>query len=170
MLPRPHRAALAAAATDALRALGLGWGAAHVELRLTAAGPRIIEVNPRLAGGMIPRMVEEATGIDLVARQVARAVGPVAPPRPTRAVPAAIRFLVATCPGRLVDVRADRARQVPGVAEVGVLARPGQEIVLRHSFQDRLAWVLATGPDAGRTAEKALALLGAAVAAPAGTP
>lgn len=169
-VPPAARSALAGAAVDAVRALGLGWGAAHVELRLTPDGPRVVEVNPRLAGGMIPRMVEEATGIDLVARQIARAVGRTGPVRPTRAAGAAIRFLVATGEGRLVDVRgADKARAVPGVVEVGVLARPGAEVTLRHSFQDRLAYVVATGSGpaaAGRTAEQALQLVTAVVAAP----
>ena len=172
-LPAADREALAGAAVAALRALGLGWGAAHVELRLTPDGPRVVEVNPRLAGGMIPRMVEEATGIDLVGRQVARAVGEPGPPRPTRAAAAAIRFLVNTTPGRLVDVRGmEPARQVPGVVEVGVLAVPGQELRVRHSFQDRLAYVVARGPGdepaaAGAAAGQALRRITAVVAAPA---
>lgn len=170
-LPAAHRSALAAAALDALRALGLGWGAAHVELRLTADGPRVVEVNPRLAGGMIPRMVEEATGLDLVARQVARAAGRTGPVRPTRGGGAAIRFLVGDTEGRLVDVRgADRARAVPGVVEVGVLGRPGQDLTLQHSFQDRLAYVVAAGPGplaAAETAEQALRMVTVVVAAPA---
>src|SRR5258708_1287282 len=35
-------------AQQALVALRLGWGPAHIELRLTESGPQIIEVNPRL--------------------------------------------------------------------------------------------------------------------------
>ena len=170
-LPVEHRSALAAAALDALRALGLGWGAAHVELRLTAAGPRVVEVNPRLAGGMIPRMVEEATGLDLVARQVARAAGRTGPVRPTRGGGAAIRFLVGDTQGRLVEVRgADRARAVPVGVEVGVRARPGQELTLRHSFQDRLAYVVAAAPGplaAAEIAEQALRMVTVVVANPA---
>ena len=170
-LPAADRSALAGAAVAALRALGLGWGAAHVELRLTPGGPRVVEVNPRLAGGMIPRMVEEATGLDLVSRQVARALGHTGPLRPSRAGGAAIRFLVAGSAGRLVDVRgADQARSVPGVVEVGVLARPGQELTVRHSFQDRLAYVIAGGDgpaSAAGTAERALRLVTATIAAPA---
>ncbi|KOG91052.1 hypothetical protein ADK38_05305, partial [Streptomyces varsoviensis] len=53
-VPEDVRAALADTAVRALAALGLGWGAAHTELRWSASGPVVIEVNPRLAGGMIP--------------------------------------------------------------------------------------------------------------------
>jgi S-sulfo-L-cysteine synthase (3-phospho-L-serine-dependent) len=165
-LPAADRRALAVAAVAALRALGLGWGAAHVELRLTPNGPRVVEVNPRLAGGMIPRLVEEATGIDLIGRQVARAVGGTGPLRPSRSGTAAIRFLVNTTAGRLVDVRgAEEARQCPGVVEVGVLAGPGRELAVRHSFQDRLAYVVAVDPrDAGPVAAAALRRITAVVA------
>jgi biotin carboxylase len=158
-------AALGEAAVAALRALGLGWGAAHVELRLTAAGPRVVEVNPRLAGGMIPRMVEEATGIDLIELLVARVAGGRPVPAPRRAGAASIRFLVAGAAGRLVDVDGvEAARRVPGVVEVGVTARPGQEVLVRGSFQDRLGYVLAADPGgagdaAARAADTGLALL-----------
>lgn len=161
-------AALGEAAVAALRALGLGWGAAHVELRLTAAGPRVVEVNPRLAGGMIPRMVQEATGVDLIELLVARAAGLRPVPAPTRAGAASIRFLLAPGAGRLVGVRGqEEARRVPGVVEVGVTAEPGQEVLLRGSFQDRLGYVLAAGSGGGaaaRAADAGLALLAADLA------
>ncbi|MFL6130020.1 MAG: ATP-grasp domain-containing protein [Mycobacteriales bacterium] len=158
-------ASLGEAAVAALRALGLGWGAAHVELRLTAGGPRVVEVNPRLAGGMIPRMVQEATGIDLIALLVARVAGARPEPLPTRAGAASIRFLVATSAGRLAGVGGvSQARGVPGVVEVGVTAPDGQEVLVRGSFQDRLGYVLAADPagdgaGAARAADAGLRLL-----------
>jgi biotin carboxylase len=159
------RAAVGETARAALRALGLGWGPAHVELRVTATGPRIVEVNPRLAGGMIPRMVQAATGVDLIGQTVARAAGHPTDLTPTATRAAAIRFLVAETAGHLVEVEGvAEARRVPGVVEVGLTRAPGQDLVLRHSFQDRLGYVVAAGPDpaaashaaeAGRLALKA---------------
>ncbi|SDG70158.1 cysteine synthase A/argininosuccinate lyase [Lentzea fradiae] len=75
--------------------LDVAWGATHTELRLGAAGPAIIEVNPRLAGGMIPRLVHHALGVDLVGGVVGRAVGHLVDIVPRRHGGAAIRFLVA---------------------------------------------------------------------------
>ncbi|NEE13291.1 ATP-grasp domain-containing protein, partial [Streptomyces sp. SID7499] len=69
-VPATTAEALGDTALRSLAALGLGWGAAHTELRLTARGPVVIEVNPRLAGGMIPVAVRAATGVDLVAAVV----------------------------------------------------------------------------------------------------
>ncbi|MGC4892268.1 ATP-grasp domain-containing protein [Micromonospora sp. DT31] len=165
---------LGAVASQAVRALGLGWGPAHVELRDAPTGAVIIEVNPRLAGGMIPRAVEAATGADLVTATVARAAGlpfdltptggRTAPDAPGAAV---IRFLVADRPGRLLAVDGvEAARGLPGVVDVGVLREPGSDLVLRHSFQDRLGYVIAVGREpvaAGRRANAALAALRFAV-------
>ncbi|SDG48885.1 Biotin carboxylase [Lentzea fradiae] len=58
-------AALGAAVVAMLDATGYRTGPAHTELRLTPAGPRIIESQARLGGDRIPRLVELATGIDL---------------------------------------------------------------------------------------------------------
>lgn len=45
-----------------LRALGLGWGATNMEFRWLKRGPVVIEVNPRLPGGIIPRVTQLAYG------------------------------------------------------------------------------------------------------------
>jgi len=167
-LPPAERAALGDTAVAALRALGLGRGPAHVELRLSAAGPRLVEVNPRLAGGMIPRMVQEATGIDMIFHVVAAAAGRAEQPRATRDRAASIRFLVAEAGGWLTEIRGvPAARRLAGVVEVGVTREAGQEVVLRHSFQDRLAYVIASAEDgdvAARAAEDGLRALEARIA------
>jgi S-sulfo-L-cysteine synthase (3-phospho-L-serine-dependent) len=148
--------ALRAAALEALRALGLGWGPAHVELRLTAAGPRIVEVNPRLAGGMIPRLVEEALGIDLIEHVVAAAAGRARTPEPARNAAASIRFVVADRSGRLAAIHGvDAAKAVPGVVEVAFTRSVGQDIVISHSFTDRLGAVIASAPDGSVAASAA---------------
>ncbi|MGO4341253.1 ATP-grasp domain-containing protein [Pedococcus sp. 2YAF34] len=49
----------------ALQALGLRHGLAHTEVKLTAYGPRIIEVNGRL-GGLVGELSQRAAGVDLV--------------------------------------------------------------------------------------------------------
>ncbi|GIG71594.1 ATP-grasp domain-containing protein [Phytomonospora endophytica] len=152
-----EREAICDAALEALRVLGLGWGPAHVELRRTPDGYRIVEVNPRLAGGMIPRVVEEACGIDMVQHVVAKAVGRETTPRPTRARSASIRFLLAGRPGRLAEVGGvERARLVPGVTEVCASWEPGYDVTIRNSFQDRAAHVIAAADD-GRAAALASA-------------
>jgi biotin carboxylase len=52
-------------ATEVVQALGLDLGIFHIEMIYTAQGPRLVEVNPRIAGGAIPDLVRTATGGDL---------------------------------------------------------------------------------------------------------
>lgn len=49
----------------AIQALGITNGVTHSEIKLTASGPRIIEVNGRL-GGYVPEILKRATGVNLV--------------------------------------------------------------------------------------------------------
>jgi biotin carboxylase len=70
----------------AITALGMTTGLAHTEIKLTADGPRIIEVNGRL-GGHQPDLARRATGLDIVRLGADIALGrPVelAPVRPDR--------------------------------------------------------------------------------------
>ena len=157
-----------AVARAALDALGLGFGPAHTEVRLGARGPVVIEVNPRLAGGRIPTLVRLATGIDLVGATVDGVIGrgdPLGAPGPGCAPDqwASIRFLVPSRAGRVRRTGGvAAAAAVPGVVDVGIAARPGQQVGGTGSFLDRVGHVIAAGPtaDAVRTAaETALALL-----------
>ncbi|MGZ2361031.1 ATP-grasp domain-containing protein [Streptomyces sp. 372A] len=74
------------------RALGVTDGWTHTELRLTAEGPKLIEVNGRVGGDLIPYLGLRATGTDpgLAAADVACGAEPDTAPR--RDAHAAIRF------------------------------------------------------------------------------
>ncbi|CAL9505086.1 ATP-grasp domain-containing protein [Streptomyces pilosus] len=155
-LPRRDADALAATALAALAALGLGWGAAHTELRLTAAGPVVIEVNPRLAGGMIPVAVRAALGTDLVDTVIARSAGRPAPEPTAGAGHAAVRFLSAGREGHVTGITGlTDAEAAPGVVAVTAGTAKGRTVRITHSFQDRLACVVATGADAAQAARRA---------------
>jgi biotin carboxylase len=155
----------AATAIAALRALGLGFGPAHTEIRLAERGPVVIEVNPRLAGGRIPTLVRLATGLDLVRATVDAAIlgvtaAPLPEPGPGHA---SIRFLVLERAGRVR--RTDgvaAAAAVPGVVDVAIAARPGQWLGGTGSFRDRVGHVItaaSTALEARTAAEASVALL-----------
>lgn len=55
-------------------ALGIRWGATHVELKLTPDGPACIELNARL-GGPMGHLLRAATGADIAADVVRLALG-----------------------------------------------------------------------------------------------
>jgi biotin carboxylase len=157
-LPAAEERALAATAVRALEALGLGWGPAHLEVKRTADGPSIIEVNPRLAGGFIPELVRLATDVELIGETVAAACGREVRLGDGPRQAASIRFLLAPGEGRLAAVEglAEAARS-EGVTDVRLYAEPGAAINRRGDFRDRIGHVVGCGrtPDeSGHAAER----------------
>lgn len=160
-LPSEDLALIRSAALRALSALGLNWGPAHTELRLSSDGPKIIEVNPRLAGGFIPNLVLQATGIDLILATTLLATGRQRKLEPTRKKHSSLRFIMTAKPGKLAMVSGiDAAREVQGVTDVQLYVEPGALLTPRGDFRDRVGHVLATAEtneQAVSTAEAALA-------------
>ena len=64
-LDTESRSAVMDLATRAIAALGVRTGCLHTEVKFTPDGPRIIEVNGRLGGG-VPEMLERAAGVSLL--------------------------------------------------------------------------------------------------------
>lgn len=100
-------------AAHAVRALGVANGVQHVEMRLTPAGPAIIEVNGRIGGDHIGKLVLLATGIDLPRAAADVAAGRRPDLTPTRNSAAAITILYPPATGTLT------ARQLPPAVEHG---------------------------------------------------
>jgi cysteine synthase A len=130
----------------ALGAVGLRLGAAHTEIRLTAGGPMLVEINARLAGGMIPELIRIATGIRMLDQQLRVFAGmPPVLAGDTRRY-AGIQFLLADRPGVLVGVHGtERAAVVPGVERVAVTGQVGAAVRPARNAYDRLGYVLAGG-------------------------
>lgn len=131
----------------ALEALRLGWGPAHLELRVTSRGIRIIEVNPRLAGGFIPRLVRLSSGIDLIEQTIRLVSGQSPSLEKSLMDHASIRFLLPVEDGVFVGADGiEEAKKVPNVAEVNVYAQPESQVQRRGDFRDRIGHVVACGP------------------------
>ncbi|SEM10980.1 ATP-grasp domain-containing protein [Streptacidiphilus jiangxiensis] len=115
---------------DAHRALGVEHGVTHAEVRMTAAGPRLVELNGRLGGGLIPWAGQLATGIDLVGAAGDLAVGKDVLLTPDRHRTAGIRFLYPPfdCTVREIDLAG--CLEVPGVVRALTLAGPGTALRL----------------------------------------
>lgn len=155
-LPAPVAAELAACAAAATCALDLQDCATHTELRWTAHGPVIIEVNPRLAGGFIPELVRLAHGVDLIDQVIALACGDPLCLAATQAGYAALRFLLSPGDGRVsrIDGIAD-AHGGDGVAQVKLYVQPGADVQRRGDFRDRIGHVIARAAEPERAARAA---------------
>ncbi|WAZ24810.1 ATP-grasp domain-containing protein [Streptomyces cinnabarinus] len=135
-------------AVDALKALGLTDGVvAHTEIKLTSAGPRVVEVNPRPAGNRITELVRHVTGIDLAAACVDVALGnaPDLRPADTGLRSAAIGFLVPERTGTLEALDGSSVTDAEDVLEIQ-LAEPGHAVQAAGSNNEYLGHVMAGDP------------------------
>ncbi|MFF4274211.1 ATP-grasp domain-containing protein [Streptomyces sp. NPDC001536] len=144
-LPTDDAEAAEQTALAALKALGLTEGVvAHTEIKLTSAGPRVVEVNPRPAGNRITELVRHVTGIDLAAAFVEVSLGrePDLRGGDTGLRSAAIGFLVPTASGTLAQLDGRELRDAPDVLEVQ-LAEPGKQVTAAGSNNEYLGHVMA---------------------------
>jgi biotin carboxylase len=113
----------------------------------------VIEINPRLAGGFIPELVRQATGIDLIEQTLLAAVGRSLPLRPTHLQHASIRFVLTPACGVLEAVEGlDEARAMPSVTDVEFYRRVGDQLCIHGDFRDRVGHVIALDQSFDRSA------------------
>ncbi|MDO0936469.1 ATP-grasp domain-containing protein [Streptomyces sp. DG2A-72] len=146
----PLLATVAPAAEAAIAALGITGGISHVEMRLVAGRPRLIEVNARIAGDLIGHLVHLATGVDLARAAADIACGRAPDLTPTRREAAAIRFIYPAYSGTLTVCRlTERTR---GLERVRFQRQAGDQLVLPQDggdlFTARIGLLITTGPSA----------------------
>ncbi|AUX79009.1 lyase family protein [Sinorhizobium fredii] len=145
-LPQSSLDELASFAAGAVSALGLDFGPAHVEFVISDSGPVVIEVNPRLAGGMIPVMLSHALGTSIPDMVIELYGGEAfAPPRPSKRA-GAIRFRVAHKSGNLKRLGFSRTPEAT-VPEAGLLKSEGEELQINGDFRDRVAYAVGVGDE-----------------------
>ncbi|NNJ06192.1 ATP-grasp domain-containing protein [Streptomyces sp. PKU-MA01144] len=132
--------------TAAHEALGIRTGVTHTELRLTGAGPRIVEVNGRLGGDFIPLLGRLATGVDQIAAAADLALGRAPAPARTHDRCAEVRFVYPDHDAVVRSLDVDRAAAEPGIERAVALAGPGTALRLPpHGIVPRLAALVAVG-------------------------
>lgn len=124
-------AAIAQMATAAVQAIGLDAGALHTEVKLTPDGPRVIEVNGRIGGG-VPEMLLDATGVELLPIAIRIALGEQIVFDTMPACSQIGYLLYVQAPSSMHTVTAveglDELRARPGVAEVVLNRGPGRSV------------------------------------------
>lgn len=110
-------------------AVGYRSGVTHTEIMLTADGPRVIEINSRLGGDLIPYVASVAAGLDPGSLVVDVALGRRPASRIDREQVARIDFLYPAT-DVVVDEVTVRQQDLPGVHKIAALASPGQVLDL----------------------------------------
>ncbi|AFH63422.1 ATP-grasp domain-containing protein [Paenibacillus caseinilyticus] len=163
---RESEGALIDTAVSALKAIGLVNGPSHVEVKLSADGPRIIEVNGRPGGDQISSdLLVQAFGIDIFAATVSYYLGePVEPLlTPSRQRAAAIAYLTAERDGTVAELGGLEAwKESPYAVRSHLAVKPGDEVIVPRSSDDRLGYVI-TAADTPHEAKEAAQSLAARV-------
>ncbi|GGP76044.1 ATP-grasp domain-containing protein [Saccharothrix coeruleofusca] len=143
-------------ARRAVLAAGMDRTVAHVEIKLSSRGPRVIELNGRPPGDISSLIVEVARGVRMGGLLAAAALGREPERREVRDHAAGCRFLYPRGRQRFDGLApAPELRSRPWVYEVGEL-RPRGDIVAPppEDLYGRVGYVMATGPDADEVADR----------------
>lgn len=157
------RTQLVATAETAIGAVGLDHGVVHTELRLTAAGPRIIEINPRPAGNQITELIRHVAGVDLPTVAVELALGrtPQPPTLPQdrqdgqRPRSAAVSMLVPTESGIITGLHGAGAVAAHPAVVASSFKAPGHKATVGVDNNSYLGSVITVSPE--RAAARPLA-------------
>jgi len=150
VLEADERAAVLEMATAAIEAIGITIGCLHTEVKLTPAGPRIIELNARV-GGAIAKMMPIATGIDLLAFAMRLALGEPIVLEELAPTPRVTYMLYMHAPTSMRRITAvdglDELRHDPAVERVDLNRGPGESVHWRDGNWGHVFSVLGTVAD-----------------------
>jgi predicted ATP-grasp superfamily ATP-dependent carboligase len=136
---------------EAHRAAGVRDGVTHTEVKLTARGPVVVEINARIGGDLIPYLGLLATGVDPAHTAVDLARGRRPELARTRADVVGIRFVYPPRDGVLEKVLLPSPEDVPGLIQAAQMAPDGTALLLPpRGFLSRAAFVICRGATAAQ--------------------
>ncbi|XP_074087046.1 carnosine synthase 1 [Macrotis lagotis] len=155
-----RQAQLIQAAYQCCLGCGLLDGVFNVELKLTAAGPRLIEINPRMGGFYLRDWIQELYGVDLLlaAAMVACGIPPALPARPrARACLVGVMCLVSQHLRALSSTASREALQ--GLHERGLIRlNLLEEELLPGEYEEPYCSIACSGSSPGEARQRLLGL------------
>jgi biotin carboxylase len=133
-------------ASRAVKAIGIDYGPAHVEIMLTKNGPRMVELGARMGGDCITtHLVPLSTGIDMLKATIDVALGLEPDITPKFDKGSAIRYFDVPC-GIIESIKGiKQAKQIEGVKEITFSKSVGDKVTSIRSSLDRVGYVIAQG-------------------------
>ncbi|WP_454782816.1 ATP-grasp domain-containing protein [Legionella sp. WA2022007384] len=134
---------------QAIDAVGINNCAFHVEVILTKEGPKIVEVNSRMAGGFVSsHLVPLASGIDLAKASIQTALGEAIELKATKNKFACERNLFATKNGIVMDWKhTEEMSNQPGVRDFKLLRQVNEFVKVPPQGYDNLLCAVITEGD-----------------------
>jgi biotin carboxylase len=134
-------------AAGVLIALRFRTGLVHLEFRVTASGPTIMEVAVRTPGDHIMDILSLTYGFDWFEMTVRLAMGRALPAPPNRATAFAASYFPVARPGRVTKVTGlDDVRAHPSVVQAEVKVSEGDLVVPVQSSKGRVGSAVLAAP------------------------
>lgn len=128
-----------------IQEIGMENGSCHLEFRYVNKEWKLIEINPRISGGAMNKIIYHGTGINYVKEIVKLHLGEKPIIKTNKAECVYVRYITVEKKGVLLKVTGkNRAMKHDGVKEVYVKPRKGSILTPPLSMGDRYAYVLAS--------------------------
>ncbi|AWE09271.1 biotin carboxylase [Lysinibacillus sp. 2017] len=156
IVPEKLKTSLEALCQSIVHAFELETGAFHLELRLTKKGWKLIEINPRISGGAMNKMIEAAFGINLVEQTLKLLLGETANFTPTFQNFVYTKYLIVRRKGKLERVTGKfRALNSPGIYDVYIKPKKGTILIPPLSMGHRYAYIISQAKSISEAVRKA---------------
>lgn len=157
-LSRTWQVALAEAAGLAVSALGLRTGNMHVEMMVTADGPRVLEVNARMGGAFVWHLIKVVTGVNLIEQGLRSVLGLSVTGEVEPIIMGDVRYIIPKANGIIEVLEGmDKITSEHGVNCVVPFKKAGDDVQILPD--DFFGWVATTGKTSAEAEESVLAAL-----------
>lgn len=147
----PDGTSAKALVTQALDAIGFDFGSCHTEMIFTTNGPRLVEVNPRIGGSGISRLIERASGQDIVVDYLKMFLGEALPSIKSLGRSVTMRSVLPERSGRIVRLPTrEQTLVLPGIKDVWFQRKIGD---LTDDSRSNFSWLftIVAEPTHGKT-------------------
>ncbi|MFC1849993.1 ATP-grasp domain-containing protein [candidate division CSSED10-310 bacterium] len=128
---------------EAIKALGLNQGIAHIEFVNTQNGPVLLELGARCGGGHTPQIAHHVSGVNefIEACRMSCGIQPLQP-KPTSKKGADYRFLIFP-PGKIAGFSIpDRVQQHKNILDIGITLKTGDILKSLCTTSERAGYVV----------------------------
>ncbi|MBU8879955.1 ATP-grasp domain-containing protein [Bacillus sp. FJAT-29790] len=145
---------------DIIDQMGFSNGSCHLEMRMVQGKWKLVEINPRMSGGAMNRMIEEGTGMNLIKEILRLSLGEKPSLIESRKQHVYARYLTISTRGKLLKVTGrEQALKHKDVKYVHIKPQEGSILIDPHTMGNRYACIIAAAesPEQARTSAIAAA-------------
>lgn len=133
------------ACIEVLNALEIKQGPTHIEMKILENDYFFIEVNARLAGGMIPELIKLSTGMDLLKEQLRISCNLEPKLIGQNNLYSGIAFITTEKNGILKGIDFEKVQTKKGIEQITVTKKIGDYVQKPTNAYDRLGYIIVKG-------------------------